>query len=126
MKKVLIIEDNKSQQFYLEHFIVKYFDCTTITADNGAEGMYLIQQEHPDLIILDLMMPVMDGIKMLETLRDNKRDFSPVIIMTAMNEKKIIYQLLTLGISDYIAKPLSVFNLYTKLEKYLDSKLLLA
>lgn len=123
MKKVLIVDDNKNQQFYLTHFLIKYFDCKTLTADNGEEGLELIQKEHPDLILLDIAMPIMDGIKMLENLRfDEKKPFIPVIIMTALDEKSTLLKLLALGISDYISKPLSVFSMYNKFERFLQTK----
>lgn len=123
MKKVLIVEDNPSQQFYLRHFLVKYFECETMSAENGMDALEIIHQEHPDLILLDIAMPVMDGLQMLEHLRNQDKDRKiPVIIMTALDERKVLFRLMTLGISDYILKPISAVSIFNKIERHLQAK----
>ncbi|MCX6150855.1 MAG: response regulator [Ignavibacteriales bacterium] len=122
MKKVLIIDDNKNQQYLLSHFLTKYFECEILTADNGEEGLESIQKENPDLVILDIAMPKMDGVQCLQRIRlNNMNSTTPVIISTGMDEKSLIFKLLALGISDYLMKPFNLFSLYEKVKKHVPA-----
>ncbi len=122
MKKVLIADDSKTQQYFLTIILTKYFDCKILTADNGADALAIINQQKPDLVLLDIAMPVMDGLQVLENLRLNcKNSLLPVIIFTGSDEQSVLYKLLALGISDYLRKPLNLFSIYQKVRKHIPS-----
>lgn len=80
MKKVLIVEDDHSQQFLISHYMKKSFiDCEIITANNGVEGLKKTERENPDLVLLDISMPFLSGLEMLERLRCKYLNKTPVI-----------------------------------------------
>lgn len=126
MKKILIADDNKTQQYFLTVILTKYFDCEIITADNGADALTIIQKENPDLVLLDIAMPVIDGIQVLEKLRLNyNNSMLPVIIITGSDERTVLFKLLALGITDYLKKPFNLFSIYQKVQKHVPSNNLL-
>lgn len=100
--KILFIEDDRvlceaiSQKLIKEGFEI-------IIAYNGEEGLAKISSEKPNLILLDILMPKMDGITMLEKLRDSG-DETPVIILTNLESKEKIAQSARSGVSGYLIK----------------------
>ncbi|KTD32379.1 two component response regulator [Legionella moravica] len=96
------------------------FDCCVSEAENGAEGLVVIYREKPDLIILDLTMPVMNGIEMLEKIKaDPSVKDIPVIMLTAESSKDVVVQIIKLGVKDYISKPFQSDQLMERVKKYL-------
>jgi len=103
-KKILIVEDDN---FVAEVYSTKLLEMghSVRIAQNGKEGLEMIGEEKPDLILLDIIMPVMGGIEMLEELR--KRDEMkkiPVILLTNVGEKESIQKVRSLGVQDYLIK----------------------
>ncbi|EGQ22297.1 DNA-binding response regulator [Sporosarcina newyorkensis 2681] len=104
-QKVLIVEDEQSIQKLLE-FTLKQANYHTILASDGEQALSLVLDEEPDLIILDLMLPKIEGIEVCRMLR--KQDIeTPIIMLTAKGEEmdKIIG--LEMGADDYMTKPFS-------------------
>ncbi|MFA5839430.1 MAG: response regulator [Candidatus Margulisiibacteriota bacterium] len=82
--KILIIDDENQFSGLLSFRLTKTIDCEVLTADNGEEGLKAAQMTHPHLIILDLLMPVMDGFVFLEKMADDiTLKKIPVIVLTA-------------------------------------------
>lgn len=71
-KNILIVEDEKTLQLALRHKMEKEADWKIFQAFNGEEGLNILKKEKIDLILLDVIMPVMDGIKMIEKIRKNR------------------------------------------------------
>ena len=117
MHKLLTIDDSKTIRMILQRTF-KGFDCTLIEAANGEEGLKAAAEQQPDLIILDITMPHMDGIQMLTQLRA-RGDATPVIMLTAEAGADSVKQASHLGISDYIAKPFQGDALVAKVQKIL-------
>jgi CheY-like chemotaxis protein len=87
-----------------------------LTASNGYDGLALAEDQKPDLILLDLRMPEMDGMEVLEQLRDNEKTQSiPVIVLTGLSEKNKIREALDKGITYYIVKPFECQDLISKI-----------
>jgi len=82
------------------------FDCTVVEGANGEEGLAAASSEAPDLIILDITMPVMDGVTMLTQLKANPllKDI-PVIMLTAEHGQENVANIVKLGVKDYLVKP---------------------
>ena len=98
-------------------------DYEVITADNGKEGLKKALQEKPDLILLDVMMPIMDGFEMLEALRKQPDgNFSSVIMVTASNQTYDVARANTCGIDDYVVKPFDLSELLEKVEVVVESR----
>ena len=102
--KVLIIEDEKR----IAHWIQTYFErdgFQTVVTHNGREGFHLAHSENPDLIILDLMLPGMDGIEVCNKLRQGSD--VPIIMVTARDKERERIHGLDTGADDYVVKPFS-------------------
>lgn len=113
MINVLVVEDDPMVAQLHEHYLsqIKGFQLCDI-ARSGDEVLKLLQTKEYDLLILDVFMPFMDGLQMLEKIRESKYDVD-VIIVSAANDKDKIKQALRLGAVDYIIKPFEFerFNL---------------
>jgi len=107
-KKILIVEDQKFISSIVSLNLRK-IGYDTVVAENGKIGYDLAKSEKPDLILLDIMMPVLNGFETLKLLKsdDNTRKI-PVIILSALSQKSHILEAISLGAIDYITKP---FNL---------------
>ncbi|OGG20713.1 hypothetical protein A3D03_05500 [Candidatus Gottesmanbacteria bacterium RIFCSPHIGHO2_02_FULL_40_13] len=104
MKKILIVEDEPALlSALLEKFRQEGF--AAIGAKDGQEGLDTALREHPDLILLDIIMPVMDGMTMLYELRkDNWGRNVPVILLTNLSEAESVAESLSQGVYDYLVK----------------------
>src|SRR4030065_2038688 len=84
-KKVRVVEDNPAMVALLADALIDA-GLVVISAENGKEGLTLVETEKPDLVILDLMMPVMSGLQVLRTLRSEPvTQYLPVIVLTGRN-----------------------------------------
>ena len=101
-KTILIVEDDANIRELL-HLYLEQEGYHIETAQDGADGLRMFKRVHPDLVLLDLMMPVMDGTQMIRELRSFSK--TPVIILTAKGEVFDKVALLELGADDYITKP---------------------
>lgn len=116
-KKILLVDDNDDSLDLLEVYL--YNDYEIHTAQNGFEGLKTAQALRPDLIITDIMMPVMDGIRFFNELR--KRDenrLTPVIVFTSFAETTTMASLRNVGFSEVMAKPFDreiLVNIVSKL-----------
>ncbi|MFA6594394.1 MAG: response regulator [Candidatus Buchananbacteria bacterium] len=104
MKKILIIEDEPSLAEALRQKLTKEkFDA--VVAKDGQEGLVTALKNKPDLILLDIVMPVMDGLTMLEKLRQDKWGKNvPVIILSNLNEADKTAEAMAKGVYDYLVK----------------------
>jgi DNA-binding response OmpR family regulator len=114
MKNVLIVEDNLSMlrglkdNFELKGYIVK-------TATDGETGLKAVMTEKPDLIILDIMLPKMNGYEVCSHIRKKNLDI-PIIMLTAKDQEKDVVLGLNLGADDYVTKPFSIKVLLARAE----------
>ena len=116
--KVLLIDDSLDTLDLVEVFLYRDFDV--FTAVNGFEGLKRAQEIMPALIVTDIMMPVMDGIRLFNDLRkDGKTAAIPVIAMTAFLKKITRRSLLTMGFNAVIAKPIDRRKLLSLIGKQL-------
>lgn len=120
--KILVVDDEPNivqtlqDRLEMNEYIVS-------TAGNGREGLKKAQQEKPDVILLDVIMPVMDGHEMLEVLRKQPdcNDIS-VIMLTARSQTQDIARANACGIDDYIVKPFDLSELLEKIETVLENR----
>jgi CheY-like chemotaxis protein len=120
-KKVLIVDDNHDMLDLLEVFLFGKYDC--VTALNGFEGLKTARELAPDLIITDIMMPVMDGIKFFNSLHeDQKMAAVPVIAITSFAKKANVKSLLSVGFSAVLTKPFSRDVIIGTVEKTLKKQ----
>ncbi len=105
--RILLVEDSKViREMYRNKLIMEEF--TVVTADNGMEAVKVLSQEKPDLILLDLMMPVMDGYKVLQVVKtDPKLSGIPVLVFSAKGQPEEVERALNLGAAGYFVKATS-------------------
>lgn len=119
MKKILLIEDNKDVRENTAE-ILQLAKYNVITAKNGKEGVELAQKEKPDLIICDIMMPVLDGHGTLHLLSKNEETSSiPFIFLTAKAERSDFRKGMEMGADDYLTKPFDDVELLNAIESRL-------
>ncbi|GGJ26694.1 response regulator transcription factor [Deinococcus roseus] len=116
MKTILAIEDNAGVRDLLREYLTEQ-GYRVICANNGREGLYTARHHPPDLILLDVMMPEMDGLEFLKAYR--KTSNTPIIFLTArvMELDKVLG--LELGADDYITKPFSMAELLARIRAVL-------
>ena len=113
-KKILVVEDEKNIVDILA-FNLKREGYEVVTAMDGAAGLALALAEDPDLILLDLMLPKLDGFEVCRRLREQGRT-TPVIMLTAREEESDKVLGLELGADDYITKPFSMRELLARVK----------
>ncbi len=111
--KILLVEDEKS----ISRFIAKGLREKGYVVDvchDGEEGLQLILNQSYDLIVLDILLPGLNGYEILKAMRERKKG-TPVICLTAKSEKEDIVQGLDLGADDYLVKPFSFAELHARI-----------
>ena len=115
-KKVLIVEDDSNIAELLHLYLEKEgFD--TRVAKDGGKGVELFRSYHPDLVLLDIMLPVMDGWSVLKRIREG--DKTPVIMLTAKGETEDKVSGLEMGADDYITKPFEMKEVLARIHAVL-------
>ena len=115
--KVLSVDDSRTIRMIVGKAFRPY-DCQMVEASNGEEGLAVAAREKPDLIILDVTMPVMDGVTMLTKLKEDAAlKTIPVIMLTAESGRDNVFQIAKLGVRDYLVKPFKEDQLIEKVGK---------
>ncbi|MEM1042811.1 MAG: SpoIIE family protein phosphatase [Bacteroidota bacterium] len=116
---LLIVEDNQTLRRLLEYRLGKVYEVRS--AQNGEEALVLVEEEIPDLIVSDIMMPKMDGFALFSLLRQGERTRTiPFIFLTAKTDDTSRFKGLGEGVDDYITKPFDIEFLLTRIERILE------
>ena len=119
MKKIVLIEDNKDMRENITE-ILELSNYKVFAAPNGKKGVELVQLEKPDLIICDIMMPVLDGYGVLHILSKSEQTASiPFIFLTAKAERSELRKGMEMGADDYVTKPFDDIELLNAIESRL-------
>ena len=116
-KKILLVDDEPSILKFLS-IKLRISGYEVVVALNGQEALELVNSVKPDLMLLDVIMPVIDGFEVLERVRAVSK--LPIIVFSAWPENT--QKALSLGASDFVAKPLDMDDLVERIETLLDSK----
>lgn len=118
MFKILIIEDNDDNRDILKHQL-EYLGYEVVEAADGLDGLNQVEKERPDLVIVDVMMPGIDGREVARRLRaDSKTKDLPIIAATVLFHTEDIHSCLTAGCNDVLSKPFTLQQLKDRLEKF--------
>lgn len=115
--KILIVEDDLSTLDYIAKGL-KELGHTVLTADNGQDGLFLALEESMDVIILDRMLPKIDGIHIIRTIKNSKKSV-PVIMLSALGEVEQRVEGLKVGADDYLIKPFAFSELIARIHAIL-------
>lgn len=112
---ILVVDDGKDNRDFVVEHVLKPNGFRAITAQDGQEGLMKALKERPDLILLDLQMPRMNGLQVLEHLNENEIDI-PVILMTFHGSEEIAIEVYRMGVKDYVKKPYYVEEMLESIE----------
>jgi DNA-binding response OmpR family regulator len=120
--RILIVEDEPDLAQTIQDRL-EMNEYVVIRAENGQEGLEKAIEEQPDLILLDVNMPVMDGFQMLEALRNHPKGSHLVVMMvTVSSQKDDVTRAEARGVEDYIVKPFELADLVDKIEQVLRQR----
>ncbi|NGO38236.1 response regulator [Limisphaera ngatamarikiensis] len=118
--KILSVDDSKTIRMLVAKAFRPY-DAVVLEAGNGEEGLATAAREKPDLIILDVTMPVMDGVTMLTRLKENPElKHIPVVMLTAESGRENVMHIARLGARDYLVKPFKEDQLIGKVSRIIS------
>lgn len=119
MKKILIVEDDENNRILMRD-ILRYYGYEVIEAVDGREGIEKAKEHKPELIFMDLQMPVMNGFETLKILRDDPDTKGiKIIAVTSFAMKGDREKALEAGFDDYIAKPINTRQLPEMVKRFL-------
>lgn len=120
--RILAVDDNEDNLLLLSE-VLNIFDCSLITATHGQIALLLAQAYNPDLILLDVMLPDLNGVEVVRHLKQNPvTENIPVIAVTALARAEDRDRLLNAGCSEYITKPYMLEDLEAIVRCYLSGK----
>jgi len=120
--KILVAEDSAATRIAISNML-KRMGYDVVIAFNGQEAVALAEREKPDLILLDVLMPVMDGIDALRAIRgNNDLRTTPVVMLTSVTDVRMVTEAIECGANDYIAKPFQVSLLLERVERYIHAR----
>ena len=120
--KILTVDDSKTVRIIVKKAF-KAYDCEILEAGNGVEDLAIAAKEMPDLILLDVTMPVMDGVEMLTKLKsDPALKAIPVMMLTAEGGRDNVLRIAKIGVRDYLVKPFKEETLLEKCGRVIDLK----
>jgi len=121
-KKVLIVDDNQDA-IHILSAVLKRGGYVVSVAKNGAEAIEKVRQEHPALILLDIMMPKMDGFEVCQEIkRGSETRNIPVLMITARKDPESRKRGLEVGASEYLVKPIHPAEVLRKVQEYLGDE----
>ena len=116
--KVLIVDDDPLVRKLLTRLLEKRFGAQVREAVDGYAGFMAAEAEMPDLVLLDVSMPVVDGPALLEKMRADERFAKlPVVTISAAGEGETVMRMIDLGVIDYLRKPLNLAAVQKRLER---------
>jgi CheY-like chemotaxis protein len=121
VKKILLVDDSRTTLLMERMMLEKRTSYQCITATNGLEAVEKAQTETPDLVLMDVVMPQMNGFEACKRLRDNEKTREiPVILVTTRGEESYMEAGFQSGCNDYVTKPINGPDLLKLLHSYLS------
>ncbi len=118
-ERILIVDDGRENREFIQEYILEPNGYQVLLARDGQEGFEMAVRDRPDLMLLDLQMPRMDGIQVLQHLSARNLDI-PVILMTFHGSEEIAIEVYRLGVRDYVKKPFTVEEMLDAIERSLN------
>ena len=117
--KILIVDDTETMRLY-EHMLLSGQGYVLEMAENGIDALKKVEADKPDLVLLDIMMPLMDGIECCRKIKaeDSTKDIK-VVMVTTKSEYEKVKEAFAAGCDDYVTKPIDRMELLSKLKELL-------
>jgi DNA-binding response OmpR family regulator len=116
--KILIAEDEQVTLLMLEECL-KAEGYEVITASDGREALNKLENEFPDLILTDIMMPFTSGLEFIGIVKSSRKRTIPIIVLSAIDEESTVMEAFKLGADDFIAKPFNSQELTLRVKRFL-------
>ena len=118
-KCILAVDDVAFILSRITELLGKHYDMVTV--NSGARALKYLKKNKPDLILLDIRMPLMDGFEVLREIRamEDRADI-PIIMLTAMEDKQSVMKGIELGVCDYVLKPFTPDDLLKRVQRFLE------
>jgi len=117
-ERILVVDDRAENIDFVVEYVLKPNEYVPLIARDGAEGLEKAIQEEPDLILLDMQMPKMTGIEVVEAINDRGLQI-PVILMTFHGSEDLAVRVFRLGVKDYVIKPFEITEMEQAIERAL-------
>jgi CheY-like chemotaxis protein len=115
-----VVEDDRSIQMVLELVLNRMAKCDVVLASDGPEGLAKIQQEKPDVVLLDLMLPGIDGFEICQRAKsDEATRHIPIIFLTAQPQPAFVARAMALGAAGYLVKPFDPIKIIDQMNEAL-------
>ncbi len=116
----LIVDDDQTIRLFLRRILEGRLQCQVSEAENGKKALDVLQKFRPDFMLMDISMPELSGDELLEILRKTPAYQNlPVIVLSAISDKEVISKLLSLGISDYLLKPMEIRSTFDRIKMFM-------
>jgi CheY-like chemotaxis protein len=118
---VLVVDDEQQNLELMEVYLLRDYDV--VFASSGKEALQKLEEEKTDLVLLDIMMPEMDGYEVCRRIKENKNlPYTPIIMITALSEKEALVKGLESGAEEFLSKPVDKLELITRVRSLLRTK----
>lgn len=118
---ILLIDDDKSVRLFLQRVLQKKMEALVIEATNGSDGIQYINEFKPDLVFIDLMMPGLGGLEVIEVIRIHPEvKDTPFVVVTSVDNRDMIASLAEYKILDYILKPMDILHTGIRIKKLIE------
>ena len=118
--KILVVDDLQNNRDVLVRRLVRQ-GCDVLEASSGADAIDLMEAERPEIVLLDIMMPGVDGFQVISRVRENQRAHQPSIIaVSARHDTEAVTRALNLGANDYVTKPYDFRVVWARIERQLQ------
>jgi two-component system chemotaxis response regulator CheY len=119
--RVLVVDDDSMTRLILRQVMHLHFDATVVEVENGFDALAALEHEQFDLAVVDLIMPVMDGLALLRTIRAAPRlSALPVVMLSANRTDDLVHESIRLGVNDYLTKPFRGAQIVSRLREVID------
>ncbi len=120
-RTAVVIEDDRMVRTLLERLLTRHMKITVHPAEDGRSGLEAIQRFKPDFVLLDVHLPDMSGVEVLQKIReDQSLSKLPVVVISSEQRTVILNAFMSLGVSDYVLKPVSVGQLIQRVGKVIE------
>ncbi|MBI5844970.1 MAG: response regulator [Deltaproteobacteria bacterium] len=121
LKSVLVVEDSEINRHLLHDLLEKVFYCEVVTANDGQEAVDRVKEIKPDLVLMDVGLPVMDGVTATRILKNDRETWAiPVVALTGFSSDEDEERLLASGFDGFLPKPFDLAKLIEKMKDFLS------